>query len=46
MFRQPFAKCLTELQRHPAAVVSRPGEARPGDYALSLAVLPDAVSAG
>jgi hypothetical protein len=43
IFRQLF-KYLTELQRHSAA--ARPGEARLDDYASSLAILPDAVSAG
>ena len=45
IFRQPF-EYLTELQRHSAAVVARPGEARLDDYASSLAILPDAVSFG
>jgi hypothetical protein len=40
IFRQPFEH-LTELQRHSAAIVARPGEARLDDYASSLAILPE-----
>lgn len=45
IFQQPF-EYLRELQRHFAAVVARPGGVRLDDYALSLAILPDAVSFG